>query len=200
MRYFRQGNEETEGWCCSDNFFYFCNILAEFLSFSCFLTYVHTQLLSRVGCCDPMDGPSGSSVHGIFQSRILGWVAISFSRGSSQTRDRTHVSCIGRQIKNHGWEWLRNNDEIGFPDDPLIRNPPVRVADTSSIPGSGRPPREGSGNPLQYSCLENPMDKEAWRIVQGVAKSQTWLSDWVHTHPHLPPRIHRGEMIPAMGK
>ena len=142
----------------------------------------------------------GSSVHGIFQSRILGWVAISFSRGSSQTRDRTHVSYIGRQIKNHGWEWLRNNDEIGFPDDPLIRNPPVRVADTSSIPGSGRPPGEGSGNPLQYSCLENPMDKEAWRIVQGVAKSQTWLSDWVHTHPHLPPRIHSGEMIPAMGK
>ena len=44
--------------------------------------------------CDPMDcSPSGSSVHGIFQARILQWVAISFSRGSSHPRDRTQVSC-----------------------------------------------------------------------------------------------------------
>ena len=48
--------------------------------------------------CDPMDcSPPGSSVHGIFQARILEWVAISFSRGSFQPRDRTHVSCtVGR--------------------------------------------------------------------------------------------------------
>ena len=55
--------------------------------------------------CDPMDcSLPGSSVHGIFQARILEWVAISFSRGSSQPRDRTHVfciSCIGRQILYH---------------------------------------------------------------------------------------------------
>ena len=45
--------------------------------------------------CDPMDcSPPGSSVHGILQARILEWVAISFSRGSSQPRDRTQVSCI----------------------------------------------------------------------------------------------------------
>ena len=45
--------------------------------------------------CDPMDcSPPGSSVQGISQARILQWVAISFSRGSSQPRDRTHVSCI----------------------------------------------------------------------------------------------------------
>ena len=45
--------------------------------------------------CDPMDySLPGSSVHGIFKARILEWVAISFSRGSSQSRDRTHVSCI----------------------------------------------------------------------------------------------------------
>ena len=52
--------------------------------------------------CNPMDcSPPGSSVHGISQAGILEWVAISFSRGSSQLRDRTHVSCIsctGRQI------------------------------------------------------------------------------------------------------
>ena len=45
--------------------------------------------------CDPMDcSLSGSSVHGIFQARILEWVAVSFSRGSSQPKDRTRVSCI----------------------------------------------------------------------------------------------------------
>ena len=49
--------------------------------------------------CDPMGySPSGSSVHGILQARILEWVAISCSRGASPLTDRTHVSCIGRQI------------------------------------------------------------------------------------------------------
>ena len=52
--------------------------------------------------CDPMDcSPPGSSVHGILQARILEWVAISFSRGSSWSKDWTHVSCIGRQILYH---------------------------------------------------------------------------------------------------
>ena len=47
----------------------------------------------------PMDcSPPGSPVHGISQARILRWVAISFSKGSSQPRDQTHISCIGRQI------------------------------------------------------------------------------------------------------
>ena len=45
--------------------------------------------------------PPGSSVHGISQARILEWVVISFSRGSSQPRDQTHVSSIGRQILYH---------------------------------------------------------------------------------------------------
>ena len=51
------------------------------------------------------------------------------------------------------------------------------VGDLGSIPGSGRSPGEGNGNPLQYTCLENPMDREQWTAVHGVAKSQTQLSD-----------------------
>ena len=48
------------------------------------------------------------------------------------------------------------------------------VGDLGSIPGSGRSPGEGNGNPLQYSCLENPMDGGTWwATVQGVAKSRT---------------------------
>ena len=56
-----------------------------------------------------------------------------------------------------------------------------------SFPGSGRPPAEGHVNPLLYSCLENPMDRETWRaIVHKIAKSWTWLK-WLnkqHTHTH----------------
>ena len=50
------------------------------------------------------------------------------------------------------------------------------LRDSGLIPGSGRSPGGGNGNPLQYSCLENPMDRGAWQaIVHGVAKNQTWL-------------------------
>ena len=56
----------------------------------------------------------------------------------------------------------------------MVKNPPVSAGDSgdaSSIPGSGRSPEEGSGNPLQHSCLENPMDRESWwALVDGVAK------------------------------
>ena len=53
------------------------------------------------------------------------------------------------------------------------------AGDLGSIPGSGRSPGEGNGNPPQYSCLENPMDGGAWwAIVHGVPKSQTQLSDF----------------------
>ena len=57
------------------------------------------------------------------------------------------------------------------------------VGDLGSIPGLGRSPGEGNGNPLQYSCLENPMDREAWLVtVHRVAKSWTQLSTAQHMH------------------
>ena len=48
------------------------------------------------------------------------------------------------------------------PGGSVVKNPPANAGGLSSIPGSGRSPGEGNGNPLQYSCLENPMDGEAW--------------------------------------
>ena len=62
------------------------------------------------------------------------------------------------------------------------------AGDLGSIPGLGRSPGEGIGNPLQYSCLENPMDRGAWwATVHGVAKSRTWLSNFTHiTHTPSP--------------
>ena len=56
------------------------------------------------------------------------------------------------------------------------------AGDPGSIPLLGRSPGEGSGNPLQYSCLENPMDRGAWWVtVHGVAKSWTQLSNFTFT-------------------
>ena len=57
------------------------------------------------------------------------------------------------------------------------------VRDLGSIPGLGRLPGEGNGNPLQYSCLENPMDGGAWvqATIHGVAKSRERLSDFTFT-------------------
>ena len=61
----------------------------------------------------------------------------------------------------------------------VVKNPPASardVRDTGSTPGWGRSPGEGDGNPLQYSCLENPIDRGAWwATVRGVAESRTRL-------------------------
>ena len=62
----------------------------------------------------------------------------------------------------------------------MVKDPPANagdVRDLDLIPGSGRSPAVGNGNPLQDSCLENPMDKGTWHAtVHGVAKSWTLLS------------------------
>ena len=64
----------------------------------------------------------------------------------------------------------------GFPGGSVVKLSLASSGDTSSIPESGRSPGEGNGNPLQYSCLENSMDRGTWwATVQGVAKSQTLL-------------------------
>ena len=60
----------------------------------------------------------------------------------------------------------------------MVKNPPANVGDVSSVPGLGRYPGEGNGNPLHYSCLGNPMDRGTWwAAVHGVTKSQTGLSN-----------------------
>ena len=71
--------------------------------------------------------------------------------------------------------------------------PAVQEAQVWCLPGSGRSPGEGNGSPLQYSCLENPMDRGAWwAAVHRVAQSRAQLSDWHCTvvcnlpHPRLP--------------
>jgi len=97
--------------------------------------------------------PPGSSIYGILQARILEWVAMSSFRESSQFRDQTrisYVSCIGRWVLYYQ----------GLPSEGKASA--CNAGDLGLIPRSGRSPGEGNGNPLQYSCLENPMERKAW--------------------------------------
>ena len=72
------------------------------------------------------------------------------------------------------WDWL--------PRWLSVKNLLANAGDVGLIPGLGRFPGRGHGNPLQYSCLENAMDKGAWWvIVHGFEKSQIWLSDYTTT-------------------
>ena len=67
---------------------------------------------------------------------------------------------------------------MDFPGGSDDKESACNAGDLGSIPGSGKSPGWGNGNPLQYSCLENPMDREdEGATVHGVAKSQTRLSD-----------------------
>ena len=64
----------------------------------------------------------------------------------------------------------------------MVKASTYNAGDPGSIPGLGRSSGEGNGSPLQYSCLENPMDRGAWQAaVHGVAESRTQLSDFTFT-------------------
>ena len=63
---------------------------------------------------------------------------------------------------------------MGFPGDSVVKNLPDSAEDAGSIPGLGRSPGAGNGNPLQYSCLGNPRDRIAWQAtVHGISKEST---------------------------
>ena len=76
----------------------------------------------------------------------------------------------------------------------MVKNTPANAGDARDvgwIPGSGRFPGGGHGNPLQYSCLENLTDRGAWQAtVHGVAKSQTTTEVTEHEHPYRPSLWH----------
>ena len=75
---------------------------------------------------------------------------------------------------------------VGFPGGSAVKNPPAmsgNIGDAGSIPGSRRSPGTGHENPLQYSCLENPMDRGTWATVHKITKSQTRLKQLsMHAH------------------
>ena len=79
-------------------------------------------------------------------------------------REFVHTVAISVKISSLYW---------GFPGGSDGKESGCNAGDLGSIPGLGRSPGEGNGNPLQYSCLENPMDRAWWATAHGVAKSGT---------------------------
>ena len=114
--------------------------------------------------CDPLDcSPPGFSVHGILQTKILEWVAIPFSRGSSRPRDQTQVS----HIVGRFFTFWPTREALRWYCNKKSRN----------LYG------EGNDNPLQYSCLENSVDGGAWwDAVHGVAQVRHDWSDLACMH------------------
>ena len=83
---------------------------------------------------------------------------------------------IRKKSEQSGLIWVSSEGKVSA----------CNAGDLGSIPGSGRSPGEGNGNPLQYSCLENPMDGEAWQAtVHGVAKSRTQLSNFTSLYLYM---------------
>ena len=94
------------------------------------------------------------------------------------------LRCDLNGIKN--WELRQHSYLYGFSGGSVVKNLPAKAREADSIPGVGRVSGGGNGNPLQYSCLGNPMDRGTWRpAVQGVAKSQTQPSNQVNKHTVL---------------
>ena len=99
-----------------------------------------------------------------------------------------HLQCRRPQfdswVRKIPWKRDRLHTPIflGFCGGSDDKESPRIGGDLGSVPGSGRSPGGGHGNPLQYSCLENPMDRETWQAtVYGVTKSRTQLSDFTFT-------------------
>ena len=140
--------------------------------------------------CNPIDcSPPYSSVHVISQARILEWVAISFSSGSSWPRVQTRVSCIAGGFFTTEPPGKSINWQIVIC---------LQYGGPTLIPGSERSPGERNGYPLQYSCQGNPKDRGAWwATIHRVAESDTterltlkrWTNDSHFPNPDHPPRF-----------
>ena len=110
-------------WCCTKHDLYKLYMKIHGLPCCCLVAKSHPTLFDTVDY-----SPQGSSVHGISQARILEWVAIFFSRGSFWLRDRTHISCVGRQVLYHWVTW-----EAPFLFKPGSKSFPCLMSDCRAI-------------------------------------------------------------------
>ena len=163
-------------------------------------------ILLQYSCLEnPMDGGAWkAAVHGVTEGRT--WLSdFTFHFHALEKEMATHSSVLAWRIPgtehpgglpsmgSHrvGHDWSDSAAGAvcsyrGLPGGPVVENTPANAGDARDaglISGSGRSPRVGNGNPLQYSCLGNPIERGAWwAAVHGVAKGRTRLSDWTHTH------------------
>ena len=118
-----------------------------------------------LGWEDPLE--KGKATH----SSVLAWRIL-------WTEEPGRLWCMVSQRFVHDWATLYTPVHKDFPCGSVLKNPPANAGDVGSIPGSGRSPGRGHGKPLQYSGLQNPMDRRAWQLQSiGSPKSQTWRSD-----------------------
>ena len=88
------------------------------------------------------------------------------------------LQSMGVQWVRHNTNWTTTRTHVGFPGGSDCHKSACKAGDPGLIPGLGKSPGEGNGYPLQYSCMENFMNRTAWQaIVHGVTKSQTQLMD-----------------------
>ena len=135
---------------------------------------------SCLSLCDLKDcSPLGSPGHGILQARILRWVALPFSRGSSRPRDQTQLSC-----NTGGFSIDRMHPLcplMGFPGSSAGKESAYNVGDLGSIPGLGRAAGGGHGNPPQYSCLENPHGQKSLAGYNPWGHKESDMTEWLST-------------------
>ena len=159
---YRQSSDENEGW--------FYDRHPSHLWYNLSIAYIKhcvktlkvkfkwvraCQVASFVSLCHPMDcSPPGSSVHGILQASILEGVDMPFSRGSSWPRYQTQVSRIAGRFFTVWARWC-SSEEFA-----------CQLRRHWFNPGSGRSSGVGNGNLLQYSCLENSMDRKVWWAIK----------------------------------
>ena len=140
-----------------------------------FSSFDKWELLSSCSAVASLAAGHGSRYVGSIVAQLSPWhkgLVVPLHVGPSRTREGTHVPCIGRQILNH-WTTrevqynvftaaLPKWSECSIPGGTAVKNPPADAGDTKdagSIPGLGSSPGDGIGNPLQYSRLENSMDR-----------------------------------------
>ena len=125
-------------------------------------------MLLEIGTKRP-DESGGRSAVSLKHSKVReAWVLLSFNRPFPNPNSGEFQGMERR------FSFVTPKECWGFPGGSAVKNRPANAGNI----GSGRSPGEGNGNPLQYSCLENPMDRGAWRAtVHGVAESWTQLSD-----------------------
>ena len=131
-----------------------------------------------------------TSPFGQYQNQIDYFLCSQRWRSSIQsTKIRPGADCGSEHellIAKFRLNWRKQGKPLGFPDGSVMKNLPASVTDAGPIPGSGRFPGVGSGNPFQYSCLGNSIDRGTWWVpVHRVIKSQTWLSAHTHTEEKL---------------
>ena len=117
-------------------------------------------------------------VAGTKQRKENTWSSDTERQLNSPWSSEKKYSAFGHSAGDDSSERTYEAVHVGFPGGSVLKNPPASAVDTGLIPGLGKSPGEGHGNPLQYSCLENPMDRGAWRAaVCGATKSQKQVTE-----------------------